>query len=332
MIEKPSLPSRPDRPLIVLSGMPRSGTTWVGKIFDSHPQTLYRHEPDSWRQLEGMPLAPEPAQAERYRETMLGFVRELEAMRATKVAGSLPVFPKGYYVPWRYQLRRLLIAGAKVLAKGVGEVPVPALVDYGRFDDIVVVWKSIESTARLGVIGALLPEARIVHLVRHPCGYVASVLRGEASGKFTADEPSSEDLGLFGALLETPQAGARGLTLEGIKAMRPIERMALAWVLFNEKAMEEVEGLRNAVTLRYEDFCADPLQCTSKAFSFAGLSWNAQTEAFLADSTSANNESYYSVRKNPKEASSRWKSQLSVEDIELIAAVVKGSRPGRLYF
>ena len=31
---------------ILLFGMPRSGTTWLGKIFDSHPQVLYRHEPD----------------------------------------------------------------------------------------------------------------------------------------------------------------------------------------------------------------------------------------------------------------------------------------------
>src|SRR5690349_19178518 len=27
-------------------GAPRSGTTWLGKIFDSHPSVLYRHEPD----------------------------------------------------------------------------------------------------------------------------------------------------------------------------------------------------------------------------------------------------------------------------------------------
>ena len=35
---------------LLLFGLPRSGTTWLGKIFDSHPDTLYWHEPDSvWR-------------------------------------------------------------------------------------------------------------------------------------------------------------------------------------------------------------------------------------------------------------------------------------------
>lgn len=32
------------RGCILLFGLPRSGTTWLGKLFDSHPDTLYRHE------------------------------------------------------------------------------------------------------------------------------------------------------------------------------------------------------------------------------------------------------------------------------------------------
>ena len=32
--------------LILVVGAPRSGTTWLAKIIDSHPDVLYRHEPD----------------------------------------------------------------------------------------------------------------------------------------------------------------------------------------------------------------------------------------------------------------------------------------------
>ena len=30
--------------LVMVLGAPRSGTSWVGKIFDSHPDVLYRRE------------------------------------------------------------------------------------------------------------------------------------------------------------------------------------------------------------------------------------------------------------------------------------------------
>src|SRR4051812_19968507 len=33
--------------ITLILGAPRSGTSWLGKIFDSHPDVVYRHEPDS---------------------------------------------------------------------------------------------------------------------------------------------------------------------------------------------------------------------------------------------------------------------------------------------
>lgn len=43
------------QPFVLLFGMPRSGTTWVGKILDSHPGTVYRHEPDAGGTLNHVP-------------------------------------------------------------------------------------------------------------------------------------------------------------------------------------------------------------------------------------------------------------------------------------
>src|SRR5690348_2541774 len=34
--------------VILVVGSPRSGTTWLAKIIDSHPDVLYRHEPDDF--------------------------------------------------------------------------------------------------------------------------------------------------------------------------------------------------------------------------------------------------------------------------------------------
>ncbi len=42
--------------LLLLFRMSRSGTTWLGKILDSHPDVLYIHEPDSEIKIKSVPL------------------------------------------------------------------------------------------------------------------------------------------------------------------------------------------------------------------------------------------------------------------------------------
>jgi Sulfotransferase family len=82
---------------ILLFGMPRSGTSWVGKILDSHPDTLYRHEPDAGGALNALPLGARPTEAERYRDVVNDFARRLPDMRSAKVASILPLLRKRYY-------------------------------------------------------------------------------------------------------------------------------------------------------------------------------------------------------------------------------------------
>ena len=81
---------------ILLFGMPRSGTTWLGKIFDSHPLVLYRHEPDTWQRLADVPILADRATRPTYETRLRAFVDSLPAMRADRVCGKRPLFPKSY--------------------------------------------------------------------------------------------------------------------------------------------------------------------------------------------------------------------------------------------
>lgn len=51
---------------ILVFGMPRSGSTWIGKLFDSDPILLCRYEPSGMQGL-SRPLLPSDAIAAQYR-------------------------------------------------------------------------------------------------------------------------------------------------------------------------------------------------------------------------------------------------------------------------
>src|SRR5215831_11376601 len=98
--------------------MARSGTSWIGKIFDSHPITLYKHEPD--RRMPGVPMAPRLDEMERFRDSINQFVTRLPSENRSHVAGSLPVFPKQYRSRLVQQLHTTsVLAGAAASSMGL---------------------------------------------------------------------------------------------------------------------------------------------------------------------------------------------------------------------
>jgi len=318
-------------PLVLLFGLPRSGTTWAGKIFDSHPDTLYRHEPDSWSALAAIPLVAAREEAARHRETVRRFVRGLPGRRETKVAGSTPVFPKRYLAGWQQAWLRAGVLAAKGVARLRGECRVPPVPGASDLRSAPVVWKSIESIGRMGLLADVLPQARGVLLVRHPCGFIASVLRGERSRRFTSGTPASEDYGVLESLLTTHGARRRGLSLAYLRTLTPAERLAWRWLLFNEKAMEEVAADGRFAVVRYEDLCRDPEATAGAMFQRVGLALDPQTREFLAASTRSDRGGYFSVYKDSARAAEHWRHELDAETAERVREVVTGTLPGALY-
>lgn len=314
---------------ICILGMPRSGTTWVGKIFDSHPDTLYRHEADSGSALRAVPVhVPAKTDSATTRQ-MKEFVAGLPTQRSLKVCGKLPLFAKRHLPGWRGAVHRGSVYAAKLAASWV-DLPVFEPVDRHRGEPRPV-WKSIESTGRAGLIARVDPSASIILLVRHPCGQIDSTLRGEQAGQFTDDCPSADDWGIFRRLCETPQARRRALDLDTMKAMSPVERLAWRWLLFNEKAMEELQGHPNARVICYESLCEQPVEESRALLEFAGLGWDPAVESFLASSSERDDGRYYSVNRDPLAAANGWRHRLDSRTVETIRTVVADSAPGRLF-
>ena len=190
---------------------------------------------------------------------------------------------------------------------------------------------SIESVGRLGLVLESLPESKGILLVRHPCGYIASVLRGERQLRFEDNQGASEDYGILEQLLDTPLAKEKGLSIDYFRSLAPEERLAWRWVLFNDKAMRDTQDSGRCSVVRYEDVCADPAKEMRKHFAFCGLDWQSQTEAFITQSTAQQDNAYYSVFKDPKLAAEKWRQELTPETAARIMAVVKQTLPGSLY-
>jgi len=319
------------QPLILLFGMPRSGTTWLGKIFDSHPDTLYRHEPDGRGTLDAIPLFPAKNDAEKYISLLKPYIEGLPAIRDEKVSATLPIFPKRYYNRAQLALRVPLIYYIKVKSRILGTAHLPQIFSATKTTDATVVWKSIESLGRLGLLATVFPKARCLLILRHPCGYIASVLRGETTREFEGSVLTDEDWGIYHLLLELPIAKELGITFATITGMTPIERLALRWALYYEHALTETAGLKNVLVVRYKDFCAQPLLEAQKAFKHCQLPWTVDTERFITSSTSTQSNAYYSVFKDPKVTAERWKKELSKEDVRQIMAVVSKFKAGSYY-
>ncbi len=318
-----------DRPILSL-GLPRSGTTWVGKILDSHPLTLYRHEPDTWQRLDDVPLFSSPEPTPEIRRRLREFIAALPEMRADRVCGKRPLFPKAYASAASvrmYSVRSFVHRALGRLAIDSGE-PLPPHPDPGVPYRLAL--KSIESLGRAGLFANCIPEARSVHIVRHPCGYVASVLRGEQRKRFDHNEAASE-FELYRLACDTATARRYGIDLEQLKGVSPVERLAWRWLIFNEKAHDELATCPGATTLYYEHLCAEPMIVARSLFEFVELDWNAQAEGFVAASTTAARSDYYSVFKNPLESAWRWRREFDRGDAARVMAVVSRSPVARPY-
>lgn len=316
--------NHPLQGLILLFGMPRSGTTWIGKLFDSHPDTLYRHEPDTWRMLE-MPRYPCVSEADCYAERVRAFVESLPDAKVARVATSRPLLPKAYQSRTGFWLAQGGAWMARAGSRLTPDFPVLFSSSASRYPARRLVWKSIESLGRLGLFVNVLPSARAVHILRHPCGYIASVLRGERTRRFVSRTPIDEDYGVFTAALASPLNQKYSLSSIDFKSLQPEERLAWTWVLLNEKVSQECSSTGQVLQVFYEDVCLNPNEQVATMFGFVGLEVRHQTRAFIAASTVRARSGYYSVFKDPIAAASSWQSELGASTIERILAIVQRS-------
>ena len=143
-------------------------------------------------------------------------------------------------------------------------------------------------------------------------------------------------------LITATRARGHGLTIDHMRRLHPVERLAWIWVLQNEKAEDDTQGDPRCTSVRYEDVCRDPINKTLELFSFLGLGWSSQTAAFINASTLAtrptgldritqDSRRYYGVFRNPQQAAEKWQSEMKLEDRARVFQVLRQSDLIRFY-
>ena len=319
--------------MILIFGAPRSGTSWLGKIFDSHPNTLYRAEPDKELRNTEIPFLCTDNDNSAYQQATARYTDDLMNVHNSNALGSPPFMRKAYHSDVQYALRMASVYTIKSLGRirglsgTFGKFNVPDFADYSKNGDMEPVIKSVGSMGRVGLYLAALPEAKVIVIVCHPCGHIASVISGQKSRKL----PQNTALNGIGETQPAKQRGMDQATLEGLPL---VERLAWRWLVLNELGMQQADGNDNAMVLRYEDLCAEPEKKSRQLLEFSGLPWATQTADFVAESTASRNRSgtgYFSVNRDPLIAAMKWKQQLDSETIASIRNVVSDSQPGKLF-
>lgn len=312
--------------MIFVFGSARGGSTWLGKILDSHPETLYLHEPDIVdRGDDLLPYWFDAAATATQQSNAHTYLLRLCAQRNLRSVGTRPIFRKAYHSGLRHYAHVLLV----YLGKGMGrQFPsIEEKINLPNFSrSVSSVPLIIKSVSALGRAEALIEGARgsmkPILLLRNPCAVVQSFLDGIRIGAM-GEPPAVTQM--------FATRSARSLGVAGHpKPSDIVDNLAWGWVLANAEAHAAVTKA-GGIVLEYEALAADPVRIAKDLFEKLELSWSGQTEKFISHA-SQDDGGYYSVSRNAQEAANRWKEKMAPEHLARIREIVCQSPLGRAYF
>jgi hypothetical protein len=309
-------------PILIL-GAPRSGTTWLAKIIDSHPDVLYRHEPDK------VGPSPSPLTAHELPALLVRWVADRDAHAVTKQ----PYFRKSWQPGWARGVRTVLATAVSAAAlmpppfKALAGLQIP---DMASRPARRVAIKSVGWAEGAAVLARTLPDSRTIFILRHPCAQVASVMHGNRQRRFELKTAGTNMP--FNQVRTSQFAASHGVTEREFHALSDAAKYGWNWRALNEPTYAALAELPNVHVVLYEALCAQPDALARRIVEFAGLNWNRQTEKFVARSTSHRGKAgYYTIFRNAATAADAWRSSMPPSDQAAVRSVVAASPLARFW-
>jgi hypothetical protein len=294
---------------VLVTGIHRSGTTWVGKMLAAAPGVVYINEPLNMQHRPGIFGACVP-----YWYTYI--TEENESLYFSAFQKTLS-FRYDFLAEvaslhsGRDVLRMIRDASMFSLGRLQGKRPL--------LKDPFAVF-SVEWFARR-------LKCQIVIIVRHPAAFVSSLKR--LGWKFNLQKNLFSQPLLVRDHLEAFR--------EEIQAHPPkdvITQAAWLWRLIYHVIWKIAQHHPEFIVIRHEDLSIEPLQVFSQIYEKLGLEFTPRVEKRILASSSSENPTelrqIHSIRMNSRAGLQNWKKRLTEEEIQVIRDITADTWP--LYY
>jgi len=300
---------------VFIMGLPRSGTTWVAKALDSHPNTYYLHEPDiSFRPWSILPEWPQAPYDDALLKAAGDYCAALESAATPRTTGKGPLFAKSYLSSRDTLFRNIALATGRA-------APLPRPPESAA-RNIQLVMKSVSNFSRLNLFANASPKTRHIVLIRHPLGQVDSMLRGVKDGRFYDTEIK------FQWLLRSPHAAELGLDEEALVGSSLGERLAWLWAINTHTVAQNMA--ENTKLVSHDRLCRSPSLIFSDIFPYANLDVHPQCVSFLQKSATksgsiAKSNGYFGVYRDSQKETDKWRRNFTAVEQRRLWDIVSRS-------
>ncbi len=296
---------RTDKTNILVTGMPRSGTTFVGKALTFSPEVAYLWEPFNSRFRRGVRQHYPYVGRSSNHDKVSFYARLIEdtaAFRNLKPCCTKYLFKPG-------QLR--LLSGIDREWEQVRSANAVEEKPFSVFKDPIAIFLSEIMITRF--------DFKIVFVVRHPAALYAAWERLGWLHDFRPwiEQPDfvADHFGEFAGMIDSCPRDILSYT-------------ALQW-LVSYSYMEKIklQYPENVMVVRHEDLCVNAKKGFAEIFRFAGIGFTNEIASRLADITEGSGVNQVSrnfsqlEKRDSVKLSVKWKDQVSREQLERIMEI-----------